>query len=100
MNGLEKIIDRILSDAKKKASVIVDEANEECRRIAAEYAERTQQKKDEILDGLKNGKLLVPHSQFNNGDNSKKVVYLNPADEDRLDDGLLGEGNWTRVNIY
>lgn len=48
MNGLEKIIDHILADAKERARVILGEAGEECHRIAEEYAALAERTKEEI----------------------------------------------------
>ena len=50
--------------------------------------------KDEILEGLKDKKLLVYDAYFN-GDNSVKTIKLNPTDESRLvEDPHFLDGGW------
>lgn len=42
MTGLEKIKERILADAKERARIILEEAQNDCRRAAEDYAERAE----------------------------------------------------------
>lgn len=48
MTGLEKITERILADAKERARVILEDARNDCRRVAASFAERAEAMRDEI----------------------------------------------------
>ena len=48
MTGLDKIIDRILSDAKARAREILETAGAECRAMAEDYATRAEQIRHEI----------------------------------------------------
>ena len=50
MTGLDKIIARILNDAKDEARKILESANEDCRRMAEEYAAQAEQTKKQIAD--------------------------------------------------
>lgn len=42
MTGLEKITERILAEGRERARVILQQAEEDCTRIATDYAERTE----------------------------------------------------------
>ena len=48
INGLNKITDKILSEAQAKADKILADAEAECDRINAEYAERAEKIRSEI----------------------------------------------------
>ena len=48
INGLNKITDKILSEAQAKADKILADAQAECDRINAEYAERAEKIRSEI----------------------------------------------------
>ena len=48
MTGLDKIIDRILSDAKARAREILETAGAECRAMAEDYATRAEEIRLEI----------------------------------------------------
>ena len=48
MNGLNKITERILFDAKEKAREILEAAQTECRAVAESYAQKAEQLRDEI----------------------------------------------------
>ena len=50
MTGIDKITERILAEGRDRASRILLEAEEDCKRIAAEYAERTEVTRREIRD--------------------------------------------------
>ncbi len=48
MNGLSKITERILLDAKEKAREILETAQSECREVAESYAAKAEQLREEI----------------------------------------------------
>ena len=48
MTGLDKIIERILTDAKENARMILEEAQRDCRAAAEEHAARAEARRDEI----------------------------------------------------
>ncbi len=50
MTGLEKIIDRIIEDAKEKARVILEAAQNDCRATAEKYAAEADDIRDAIAD--------------------------------------------------
>ena len=55
INGLNKITDKILSDAQAKADKILADAQAECDRINAEYAERAEKIRSEISGEAEKG---------------------------------------------
>ncbi len=50
MTGLEKIIDRIIEDAKEKARAILEAAQNDCRATAEKYAAEADDIRDAIAD--------------------------------------------------
>jgi V/A-type H+-transporting ATPase subunit E len=50
MTGLEKIIDRIIDDAKEKAREILEAAQNDCRATAEKYAREADDIRDSIAD--------------------------------------------------
>lgn len=60
MTGLEKITERILAEGREKARAIMKEAEEDCTRMATEYAERTEAVRREYAErGVTDGEKLV-----------------------------------------
>ena len=55
INGLNKITDKILSEAQAKADKILADAQAECDRINAEYAERAENIRSEISTEAEKG---------------------------------------------
>ena len=55
INGLNKITDKILSEAQAKADKILADAEAECDRINAEYAERADKIRSEISTEAEKG---------------------------------------------
>ena len=55
INGLNKITDKILSEAQAKADKILADAQAECDRINAEYAERAEKIRSEISGEAEKG---------------------------------------------
>ncbi len=55
INGLNKITDKILSEAQAKADKILADARAECDRINAEYAERAEKIRSEISTEAEKG---------------------------------------------
>ena len=49
MTGLDKIIERILADAKENARMILEAAQKDCRAAAEEHAARAEARRDEII---------------------------------------------------
>ena len=49
MTGIEKITAKILADAKERARVILEEAQNECVSAAEEYATRADNAREEIV---------------------------------------------------
>lgn len=50
MNGLDRITDRILADAREKARGILEAAQNDCRRAAADYAAEGERIREEIAE--------------------------------------------------
>lgn len=64
MNGLEKITARIQADARERARIILQEAEEDCRRITAEYDERAEAARKRIEDeNLRAGEALIARTR-------------------------------------
>ncbi len=60
MTGLDKIIKRILDDAKDEARLILEAAQADCRKIAEEYAARAEKIRNDIAsDAEKKGEATV-----------------------------------------
>lgn len=55
INGLNKITDKILSEAQAKADKILADAQAECDRINAEYAERAEKIRSDISSEAEKG---------------------------------------------
>lgn len=64
MTGLDKIIDRILSDAKEKARDILDAARTDCQALAEEFAARAERIRGDIAsEAEKKGEALVSRAK-------------------------------------
>ena len=64
MTGLEKITERIASEAREKARLCLQEAEEDCRRIAQEYAARAEAARERIKkESLARGEALIARSR-------------------------------------
>lgn len=64
MTGLEKITERILTDAKERARGILEDAQEECRKMADNYAERAERIREEIAErAIREGEDLVARAR-------------------------------------
>lgn len=64
MTGLEKILDRISSDAAEDARRILTETELECRRIAEEYAAKGIATRDSVIEKAeKEGELLIARAR-------------------------------------
>ena len=64
MTGLDKIIDRILGDAKEKARDMLERAGTECRAMAEEYAARAEDIRAKITeDAERRGEAIVSRAR-------------------------------------
>lgn len=64
MNGLDKITDRILTDAKEKARGILEEAQSDCRKAAQDYADRADAIRDRIASRtMQEGEELIARAK-------------------------------------
>lgn len=64
MTGLDKIIDRILSDAKEEARGILEGAQADCRTMAEEYAGKAEQIRADITeDAEREGEAIVSRAK-------------------------------------
>lgn len=64
MTGLDKIIDRILGDAKERAREILERAQSDCRQMAQDFAARAEEIRTEIAEGAqKKGEALVSRAK-------------------------------------
>lgn len=64
MTGLDKIIDRILGDAKEEARLILESAQADCRKMAEDFAARAEQIRNDITDDAeKKGEAIVSRAK-------------------------------------
>lgn len=64
MIGLDKITERILEEGRERASQILIDADEDCKRIAADYAKRTDAARHQIYeDSVKECQRLVSEAR-------------------------------------
>ncbi len=64
MTGLDKIIDRILSDAKDRAREILEAASLDCRAMAEEFAAKAEKMRSEIADAAESrGEAIVSRAK-------------------------------------
>ena len=64
MTGLDKITERILADAKEKARGILEGAQEECRKMAEDYAARAEEIRESITErAMREGEDLVARAR-------------------------------------
>lgn len=64
MTGLDKIIDRILGDAKEQAREILAGAQSDCRKMAEDFAARADKIRAEIAEGAQQkGEALVSRAK-------------------------------------
>ena len=64
MTGLDKIIDRILGDAKARAREILETAGAECRALAEDYATRAERIRQDIaVDAEAKGEAIVARAR-------------------------------------
>lgn len=64
MTGLDKIIDRILSDAKDRARDILESASKDCRAMAQEFADKAEKIRTDIeSDAESRGEAIVSRAR-------------------------------------
>lgn len=91
MNGLEKITEKILSEAQAKADRILENAQAECERINAEYAARAEGIRESIsAEAEKGGMEYVSRVKFS-ASTAKRNLLLQTKSEliDGVFDGAL-----------
>ena len=64
MTGLDKITERILADAKTRARGILENAQEECRKMAEDYAARAEEIRENVAERtMREGEDLVARAR-------------------------------------
>ena len=87
INGLNKITDKILSEAQAKADKILADAQAECDRINAEYAERAEKIRSEISgEAEKGGMEYVARIRSTAATNKRNLLLQTQSD---LIDGVF-----------
>ena len=87
INGLNKITDKILSEAQAKADKILADAQAECDRINAEYAERAEKIRSEISgEAEKGGMEYVARIRSTAATNKRNLLLQTKSD---LIDGVF-----------
>ena len=87
INGLNKITDKILSEAQAKADKILADAEAECDRINAEYAERAEKIRSEISTEAEKGGMEYVARIRSTAATSKRNVLLQTKSD--LIDGVF-----------
>ena len=81
INGLNKITDKILSEAQAKADKILADAQAECDRINAEYAERAEKIRSEISgEAEKGGMEYVARIRSTAATNKRNLLLQTKSD--------------------
>ena len=85
MNGLEKITNRILEDARAEAASIMDSAEKECEKIRADYAAKAEGIRQRIVeDAERDGADIVARAKASSA-NERRAAVL------RLQSSMLEE---------
>ena len=87
INGLNKITDKILSEAQAKADKILADAQAECDRINAEYAERADKIRSDISTEAEKGGMEYVARIRSTAANSKRNLLLQTKSD--LIDGVF-----------
>lgn len=75
MNGLEKIINKILEDAQASADKIISEANEKVAEINADAEKKMQNITNEIFDSaMRDGEAIINTAKSTLDRNSKAII--------------------------
>ena len=81
MTGLEKILERILEDAKEKARVILEAAQNDCRQSAQEYADRANAIREEIEERAQaEGEAIIARSRAATATTRRNVLLSAKAE--------------------
>ena len=99
MTGLEKITERIKAEAKEKARGILLQAEQDCRGIAQEYAERAEATRERIKkESLARGEALIARSRTEAANTEREIVAA--ARAEMLDRAFALAGEELRATDY
>lgn len=80
MNGLDKITDRIIADAKEKARQILEDAQTDCRSAAKEYADRAEAIRNRIADRtMREGEELIARAKSSAAMTRRDILIASKA---------------------
>lgn len=96
INGLNKITDKILSEAQAKADKILADAQAECDRINAEYAERAEKIRSDISSEAEKGGMEYVARIRSTAATSKRNLLLQTK-SDLIDGVFAGVMEQTRT---
>ncbi|MBQ3014668.1 MAG: V-type ATP synthase subunit E [Clostridia bacterium] len=96
INGLNKITDKILSEAQAKADKILADAQAECDRINAEYAERAEKIRSDISTEAEKGGMEYVARIRSTAATSKRNLLLQTK-SDLIDGVFAGVMEQTRT---
>lgn len=75
MTGLDKIIDRILGDAKERAREILETAQADCRKMAEDFAARADRIREELALGAEEkGEAIVARARATTAKNRRDLL--------------------------
>ena len=91
LNGLERITDKILSDAQAQADKILADAQAECARITADYAARADRIRDTLnSEAEQNGKNFIARAKSTAATNKRNLLLKVQSELiDEVFDGTL-----------
>lgn len=91
LNGLERITDKILSDAQAQADQILAQAQAECEKISADYAARADRIRDTLNgEAEMRGKEFLSRAKSTAATNKRNLILRTKSDLiDEVFDGTL-----------
>ena len=102
MTGLDKIIERILADAKEEARIILETAQKDCRAAAEQHAARAEDIRTQIIEKAEAECEAIVASAKSNAATTAKSILLTKRAEliDRAFDGAKKEIKSTEFGKY
>ena len=99
MTGLEKITERIANEAREKARLCLQQAEEDCRRIAQDYASRAEAARERIKkESLARGEELIARSRTEVATQRREAIAA--ARAQMLDEAFCAAGRELRSTDY
>ena len=95
MNGLERITERILSEANAEAEKLLAAAEEECARIRAEYEKKAADIRERLTDGAeREGTDMIARAKATAANNKRNLLLATRSK--LIDEVFDGSRDWIR----